>query len=251
MSPIALLAALAASTEEPACTGAVLRYFNIRGRGEAIRMALADSSLAFKDESFTSEQWGKDTPDGLKAEWVAAGKLPFGQVPLLEIDGLNLVQSHTILRYLGRKQGWYSSNFMTAEQLARIDLVADGTEDVRKLLSAIKYSDDTDAEKARRLGLYFSSAELGARWLGYLEALIGREPEHACPRRACPHAAGTRVPTHADYLLLDLLDYHESFDAPATAALLQTMPRLVAWRAEMLNRPALKKYLDGPGRRAN
>lgn len=241
---LAWLGAVAAAADDAACAAdaarpIVLRYFDVRGRGEAIRMALADQGLEFEDAAFSSAEWGKDKPDGLKAEWLAAGKLPFGQVPLLEIDGLQLVQSHTILRYLGRRQGWYEGKYDT---LARVDLVADGTEDVRKQLSAIKYSDDSDAEKARRTALYFSAPEAGARWLGYLDALVGQS--------ATPFAAGTREPTHADYLLLDLIDYHESASADGAAALLGDMPHLVKWRAAMLARPLLKAYLAGAGRRA-
>ena len=35
------------------------------------------------------------------------GKLPFGQVPVLEIDGDILSQSMTICKYIGREYGWY------------------------------------------------------------------------------------------------------------------------------------------------
>ena len=92
------LAVLAAAEDDQKyCEGPVtLRYFDVRGRGEAIRMALHDWGIAFEDASFSSAEWGKEQPDGLKAKWTSSGKVAYGQVPLLEIDGLNLVQSHTI-----------------------------------------------------------------------------------------------------------------------------------------------------------
>ena len=34
------------------------------------------------------------------------GKLLFGQVPLLEIDGLRIVQSYAIVRYVAEKAGF-------------------------------------------------------------------------------------------------------------------------------------------------
>ena len=131
MSLLLLLASTATaeeSTEACAANTPTLHYFNIRGRAEAIRMAMHDQGIEFKDHSFSSDEWGKEQSDGLKAKWNAEGKLAFGQVPMLEVDGMHIVQSHAILRYLGRKHGWYEG---TPHELVRVDLVADGTEDVR------------------------------------------------------------------------------------------------------------------------
>ena len=221
----------------------VLRYFDVRGRGEAIRMAMHDWDLDFDDVSFSAHEWGKDRDDGLKAKLTSEGKIAFGQVPLLEIDGLHLVQSHTIMRYLGRKTGWYIGD---PAILAQIDLLSDGTEDVRKQLSTIKYSEDSDAKKQEQFDRYFADADMAARWLGFLDHLVGK---FTATGGIATYAAGTSAPTHADYLLLDLLDYHESFSKSKTSELLSLMPNLVAWRSRMLARPKLRSYLDGPSRR--
>jgi glutathione S-transferase len=50
-----------------------------------------------------------DTPEELAA-FRASGKLPFDQMPLLEIDGLNLSQSSAMIRYLARRGGLYGRN---------------------------------------------------------------------------------------------------------------------------------------------
>ena len=51
-------------------------------------------------------------------------KLAFGQVPVLSVDDdLHLVQSHAILRYLGRIHGFYVGS---VETLANVDVIADG-----------------------------------------------------------------------------------------------------------------------------
>jgi glutathione S-transferase len=42
--------------------------------------------------------------------YIVGGKVLFGQVPLLEIDGLNLVQTGAIVRYLARKYNLYGNN---------------------------------------------------------------------------------------------------------------------------------------------
>ena len=123
MFAAAILATLAATDEtcSPVFeTTPVLRYFNVRGRGEAIRLAFADNGIAFEDASFSGDDWGKDKEDGLKAKWTASGLIAFGQVPLLEIDGLKLVQSQAILRYLGRKVGWYAGAHALMRMHARL-----------------------------------------------------------------------------------------------------------------------------------
>lgn len=38
-----------------------------------------------------------------KVQYIANGTLPFGQLPMLHIDGMNIVQSTSILRYLSNK----------------------------------------------------------------------------------------------------------------------------------------------------
>ena len=50
-------------------------------------------------------------------------------------DPVHIVQSHAILRFLGRAYGFYSFD---ATVLASVDQASDGTEDARKGLMAIK-----------------------------------------------------------------------------------------------------------------
>ena len=57
---------------------------------------------------------------------VAAGLLAFDQTPLLQIDGLNLVQKMAAARYLARKHGLYGSDNAEA---AQIDILLDGLQD--------------------------------------------------------------------------------------------------------------------------
>lgn len=234
-----VLLAQSAATEE-SCSKPILRYFDIRGRGEVIRIALHDLGVAFSDESFTNDEWGRERPDGLKAKLTSEGKLSFGQVPLLEVDGLNLVQSHTILRYLGRKYGWYNG---APAELAQIDLMADGIEDVRKRLAAIKYSEKSDDEIKSMYANYFTNPLEAKLWLGFYEGFLQKSQTG--------FVASTPVPTHADYLLLDLLDFHISCSGEEAAALLNTMPALSAFRSMMWERPNLINYLQSPGRRAS
>ena len=75
-----------------------LHYFNGRGRAETTRWMLAVNQIAFENVSV-------ETPEALAA-LRATGKLPFDQMPLLEVDGLNLSQSSAMIRYLARRGGF-------------------------------------------------------------------------------------------------------------------------------------------------
>lgn len=87
------------ATRDHAMTSAKLTYFRGRGRAETTRWMLAATDIAFDNIAI-------DTPEELSA-LRASGKLPFDQMPLLEIDGLNLSQSSAMIRYLARRGGLY------------------------------------------------------------------------------------------------------------------------------------------------
>jgi hypothetical protein len=65
---------------------AKLHYFPGRERAETTRWMLANNQTAFENVLI-------DSPEALAA-LRATEKLPFDQMPLLEIDGKNLSQSH-------------------------------------------------------------------------------------------------------------------------------------------------------------
>lgn len=65
-------------------TKPVFTYFDLYGRGEAIRMALVHSKTNFEDNRVGGESW---------AAFKASGKCNNGQVPVLEVNGQALNQS--------------------------------------------------------------------------------------------------------------------------------------------------------------
>eukprot|EP00057_Strongylocentrotus_purpuratus_P000877 XP_001185610.2 PREDICTED: glutathione S-transferase 3 [Strongylocentrotus purpuratus] len=72
-----------------------LTYTASRGLGEPIRLALVASGIDYTEIYLqTREDFVKLTE---------GGKLMFKQIPLLEIDGLNLIGSEAVLRYVCRK----------------------------------------------------------------------------------------------------------------------------------------------------
>ena len=71
-------------------------------------------------------------------------QLPFGQLPLLQIDGLELVQSQAIIRYLAKR-----SNLIGKDSIDELkcDVIAETVRDLIALVSAAPF---------KRYFLYFS-----------------------------------------------------------------------------------------------
>jgi len=99
-----------------------LVYFDFRGRGEPIRLLLAELGLDYKDTSFSFDQWPNVKPS-----------TPFGQVPYLietKNDGTKLFipQSIAVLRHLSRIGDRYGHS---EEERTRCDYLADEISDWR------------------------------------------------------------------------------------------------------------------------
>jgi glutathione S-transferase len=75
-------------------------YFKGRGHGERVRIALAAANIQYTETFLTA-------PGDMDA---IRSKCLFNQCPLLEIDGLALTQSWSIVRYLGAKNGLTPAN---------------------------------------------------------------------------------------------------------------------------------------------
>ncbi|CAD5219449.1 unnamed protein product [Bursaphelenchus xylophilus] len=74
-----------------------LLYFEFRGRAEAARLVLNYAKVPFTDTRIPREEW-----PSLKGD---KSRFPYGQLPVLLIDGKPLAQSHAILRYLAPECG--------------------------------------------------------------------------------------------------------------------------------------------------
>ena len=88
-----------------------LTYFNVRGRAEVSRLMLAHKGVEYEDNRITGDQWKALKP-----------KTPFGSMPLLEYNGLELAQSMTIGRFLAREMNLAGK---TRTEEAQVDMVVD------------------------------------------------------------------------------------------------------------------------------
>ncbi|XP_048452713.1 glutathione S-transferase, alpha tandem duplicate 1 [Rhincodon typus] len=100
-----------------------LHYFNGRGKMESIRWLLAAAGVEFEEEYLeTREQYEKLLKDGA---------LLYEQVPMVEIDGMKLVQTNAILNYIAAKHNLYGKDI---QERALIDMYAEGARDLMILV---------------------------------------------------------------------------------------------------------------------
>ncbi|KAB0339806.1 hypothetical protein FD754_023644, partial [Muntiacus muntjak] len=101
----------------------ILHYFNGRGRMECIRWLLAAAGVEF-EEKFIEKP---EDLDKLKND----GSLLFQQVPMVEIDGMNLVQTRAILNYIATKYNLYGKDI---KERALIDMYSEGVADLGEMI---------------------------------------------------------------------------------------------------------------------
>ncbi|KAM4816656.1 glutathione S-transferase alpha-3-like isoform X2 [Urocitellus parryii] len=80
----------------------ILHYFDGRGRMENIRWLLAAAGVEFEEKFMKT----RDDLEKLRKD----GSLMFQQVPMVEIDGMKLVQTRAILNYIAAKHNLYGKD---------------------------------------------------------------------------------------------------------------------------------------------
>jgi glutathione S-transferase len=92
-----------------------LTYFNSKGRAEVCRLIFAQAGVEYEDIRVDREEWVKLKPN-----------TPTGMLPVLEVDGKQLVGSGVLDRFLGERLGFAGSNDIENAELAGIaDVVRD------------------------------------------------------------------------------------------------------------------------------
>ncbi len=105
-----------------------LTYLDFKYVAEPIRLALYIGKVDFEDIRVSRAQVKKMGQEGL---------LPYGQVPILELDGETYAQGGAILRWAGRQSGLYPED----EKLQlRCDGIEDALSDIKRLLYPVWHS---------------------------------------------------------------------------------------------------------------
>ncbi|MEY4736065.1 MAG: hypothetical protein RL302_384 [Pseudomonadota bacterium] len=128
-----------------------LSYFDMHGgRGEPVRLALAIGGIAFEDHRFAFPEFAE-----------IRKTVPFGQVPVMHVDGALVTQSDAILRYAGKLAGLYPTD---AYQALLCDEVAYVVEENGVKLGPT-FSMKGEEQKTARLALVNGSMPRYLAWL--------------------------------------------------------------------------------------
>ena len=166
-----------------------LHYFPIYGRAEPIRMILAKAKVEFEDVAHDFAEWPT-----LKVE----GGFEFAQMPVLFVTDpatgakKQYNQTAAILRYLGKKYGFYPDDI---EDAWAVDSAVDATNDV--IAAMVKIHWEKDEERKKQFTTDFATGVLPV----FLKAISARL-EHNASRGRFLVGSGLTI---ADFLFGGLL----------------------------------------------
>ncbi|XP_046959046.1 glutathione S-transferase A4 isoform X2 [Lynx rufus] len=197
-----------------------LHYPNGRGRMESVRWVLAAAGVEFDEEFLETKEQLQKLQDG--------NHLLFQQVPMVEIDGMKLVQTRSILHYIAEKHHLFGKDL---KERTLIDMYVEGTLDLLELIIMHPFLKPDDQQKEVNLTLIVKKAK--TRYFPAFEKILNDHGED--------FLVGNKF-SWADIQLLEAILMVEELDA----SVLSHFPLLKAFKARISNIPTIKKFLQ-PG----
>ncbi|XP_062981129.1 glutathione S-transferase 3-like [Elgaria multicarinata webbii] len=195
-----------------------LYYFDGRGKMEPIRWLLAAAGVEFEEEILeTREQFEKLLQDGF---------LLFQQVPLVEMDGMKMVQTRAILQYIAAKHNLCGKDL---KERALIDMYVEGIMDLNGLILMFPFLSPEDKEK--QLAVIIEKAT--QRYFPVYEKVLKDHGQD--------FLVGNQISRADIHLLETILMVEEK-----SSTVLPEFPQLQAFKTRTSNIPTIKKFLE-PG----
>jgi glutathione S-transferase len=188
-----------------------------RGRAETTRWMLAFNQIDFLNIPIK-------TPEELSL-LRASGKLPFDQMPLLEIDGNYLSQSSAMIRYLARLGNLY------------------GSDDNEALLCDMFAGAIADFAETSMQAAFQPSQEIAIHMLKNRFSKFGPKFESKIKENGLTFCVGKKI-SFVDILLTEALNAYIEW----IPNLLDKYPFLNSLYIHTMNQPGIKKYLSSEQR---
>jgi glutathione S-transferase len=207
----------------------------IQGRGEFVRLALEDAGVAYDDVARKAGGTGK------MMAMMEGGKQPPFAPPFLKAGRLVIAQSAEILSYLGPRLKLAPREeagrlWLHQLQLTVTDFVKE-IHDTHHPLGGELYYEDAKPE-AKRFTENFLAAR-APKYLGYFETVLKTSGgENVLGRKF----------SYVDLSLFQLIEGLRYAFPKAMKRIERDVPRVVAVRDRVMERPRIKKYLQSPRR---
>eukprot|EP00043_Microstomoeca_roanoka_P018398 m.196450 g.196450 ORF g.196450 m.196450 type:complete len:214 (+) comp16818_c2_seq1:178-819(+) len=195
-----------------------------RGDAEAIRMLFKDAGIDFEDigvDQDTFKQMDKE------------GKLLFGQLPMLEWDGLHLVEQPAILEHIAQfadRQKKSSNKYLGENENERSTArsLCSAACDLRRELLQTRQSGSSDAKK------HFKD-EVLPQWFASLDkmAVASNDDDR-----------GLGAGVHFTFGDLAIFEAVNAISVAFNLSILRPYPNLKEWHDKARHRPALEKHID-------
>lgn len=192
-----------------------LHYFNARGRAEVSRLIFAAVGQKFEDIRYERHEWPSHQ-----------NRMPLGQMPVLEYEGVKLPQSLSIARFLAKQ--FHLAGRDNFEQ-AKVDAIVDTVSDFAPKLIALAVEKDESKKQAMIRKLFTEEMPEYLQSLEFLGKLYGN---------GGPYFVGNHL-TWADLYFYDTAENLLRIDA----TILNRFPWLIFNRQEIEKHPNISAYL--------
>ncbi|MDB4961505.1 MAG: glutathione S-transferase [Myxococcales bacterium] len=209
----------------------------IQGRGEFVRLVLEDAGLDYVDIGRKDPDRIEAALEGELAPWAFA-------VPVLRAGDLVIPQTVAITRYLGERHGLAPADEAGRLHAHAIALtIADLVNEVHDTHHPISVMDvyEKQREAAAQRARVFREVRM-PMFLGYLERLLGHD--RTSDGR---FLAGDRV-SYADLAAFQVIEGLRYAFPRALARIAGDLPKLMALRDRIAERPRIASYLASPRR---
>jgi len=207
-----------------------LRYFNLRGRGEPLRLMFHYLKVNFVDTGIEFKDWPTEK-----------AKQPLGQLPvLIEAQGslppIQIPQSMTIARHLARTFNLYGS---TEQEHTTADMVSDTVTDMALAFTKARGFPGSWLADQKAIDEFYAKSGPFEMFVKHFENFITKNPSQSGFTVAA-------APVYSDFQVYEAFDTYHFKVKPKS---LDASPKLQAFMEKMRNLDGVKQYL--PKQRAS